>query len=153
MSRDNNNADVYISLNMASHLLTNLLFFCYFFVSFRLESIYVKRSFDLCNIEPGENRGECIGDKKHCCFHWEHNYSQDPWFQRYHRFEAFEIRVINKVINPVTRAILCVIKTSTLSILLLKNNWDQIKVTFIYGDFCTLFRRQKLVPTIKPIPQ
>ena len=27
-------------------------------------------------------------------------YSQDPWFQRYHRFEAFEIRVINKVINP-----------------------------------------------------
>ena len=27
-------------------------------------------------------------------------YSQDPWFQRNHRFEAFENRVINKVINP-----------------------------------------------------
>ena len=32
---------------------------------------FTQRSFDLCNIEPGDIGGKCKGDKKHCCFHWE----------------------------------------------------------------------------------
>ena len=27
------------------------------------------------------------------------DYSQDPWFQRYHRFEAFKNKAISKVTN------------------------------------------------------
>ena len=82
-------------------------------------------------------------------------YSQDLWFQRYHRFEAFKNGAINKVTNlkihqgnpvsPKSKYIL----NFTVKEQLESNKRYFYKWLFLYR----FYRRQKLVPAIKPSPQ
>ena len=81
-------------------------------------------------------------------------YSQDPWFQRYHRLEAFENRVINKVINPQINQDnpVCHKNKYTFNFTLEKQLRSNKIYFHLWWFLYPFYRRQKLVPTHKPIP-
>ena len=82
-------------------------------------------------------------------------YSQDPWFQRYHRFEASLKRVINKVINPKNHQGNPVFHKNkyTFNFIVEEKLGSNKSYFYLWQFLYPFYRRQKLVPTIKPSPQ